>query len=267
VPVAVAIGACIGVAALLFMAAGSGPTMVLVALIVGAAAAEFYTTIRRAGHRPAQLLGLTACVALPLAAYWKGESAFPLVLFLSILFLFLWYLVGAGDEQPTAGMGVTLLGIGWIGGLGAFAALLLRAPDGVSLLLAIALAAVAYDVGAFFVGRSIGQSPLSAASPHKTWEGVGGGALAAVVVSLVVAGWYPGLADGLFGGEYWNSILLGLVIAVAGTIGDLSESVLKRDLGVKDMGSIIPGHGGVLDRFDGILFALPAGYYLVHVLA
>jgi phosphatidate cytidylyltransferase len=266
VPMAVGVGVVIGVAALIFFKAGAWQTMILVVLVVAAAAAEFFTTIRRAGHQPAQLLGLTACVAFPLAAYWKGDAAFPLVLALTVVFLFLWYLVGAGDETPVAGMGVTLLGVGWIGALGAFAALLLRAPDGVSLLLAIALAAVAYDVGAFFVGRSIGQSPLSAASPNKTWEGVLGGFATCLLVTVVVVAAFPGIADGIYGGEYIHTILLALVVSLAGTLGDLAESVLKRDLGVKDMSSLIPGHGGVLDRFDGILIALPAGYYLTLLL-
>lgn len=265
-PMAVGVGVVIGVAALIFFWAGAWQTMILVTLIVAAASAEFFTTIRRAGHQPAQLLGLTACVAFPLAAYWRGEAAYPLVMALTVVFLFLWYLVGAGDESPIAGMGVTLLGIGWIGALGAFAALMLRAPDGVSLLLAVALAAVAYDVGAFFVGRSIGQSPLSSASPHKTWEGVLGGFATCLLVTVVIVAAFPGVADGIYGSEYINTILLALVISLAGTLGDLAESVLKRDLGIKDMSSLIPGHGGVLDRFDGILLALPAGYYLTRLL-
>lgn len=266
IPMAIAAGVLIGVVALIFFALGSTAAMILVVIVVGFAAAEFFTVIGQAGYRPAHLLGLTAAVAFPLAAYWRGESAYPVVIFLTMLFLFLWYLVGAGEDSPTAGMGVTLLGVVWVGALGGFAALMLAAPDGVSLLLAVAIAAVAYDVGAFAVGRSIGQSPLSAASPNKTIEGVAGGVAVSVVVTVLIVGVFPKVADGIYGGEFWNSILLGLVVSVAATLGDLSESVLKRDLGVKDMGSLIPGHGGVLDRFDGILFTLPAAYYLTRIL-
>jgi phosphatidate cytidylyltransferase len=266
-PVAVGVGVAVAAFALVLFSRGPGFAMALVVAILVLAAAEFFTTVRRAGYQPAQLLGIAACAAFPLAAYWRGEAAFPLMIFLVVLFGFLWYLAGAGEEHPVMNLGVSLLGIAYVGGLGAFAALLLRDPvdhDGVSLLLALALVAVAYDVGAFFVGRRLGASPLSPASPSKTWEGVGGGFLAALVVSVLVVG--VGFSISIFGNSGANSVGLAIVVTLAATLGDLAESVMKRDLGVKDMGNILPGHGGVLDRFDGILFALPAAYYLAQIL-
>jgi phosphatidate cytidylyltransferase len=177
-----------------------------------------------------------------------------------------WYLVGAGGPDPRVleGSGATLLGVAWIGGLGATATAMLRIPDDGKWLLFVALlATVAYDVGGLFIGRSMGHRPLSAASPNKTLEGLLGGMGAVFVVTLVcVAILELGVETGAGAG-----ILLGLGAAVAAPLGDLCQSLLKRDLGVKDMGTLLPGHGGVLDRIDGMLFVVPALYWLTVSLA
>lgn len=262
-PTAVGVGAALGVVALILLALGPGWAMLLVAAIAFLGAAEFFTTTRRAGYQPAQLLGIAACVAMPLAAYWKGTLGYPVVLGLVMMCGFLWYIIGAGDERPTMNLGVTMLGIGWVGVLGSFAGLLLGAPDGASLFLSVVLVAVAHDVGAYFVGGAIGRAPLTPISPHKTIEGLAGGIVAAIVASLVLVG---AVGIGPFSESILDAFLLGLVVGAATAIGDLCESVVKRDLGVKDMGNILPGHGGVLDRMDGILFAMPAAFYLGLVL-
>src|SRR5690606_27062462 len=140
------------------------------------------------------------------------------------------------------------------------AALLLRAPHGTGMLVAAVVGTVAYDVAGLFIGRSMGRAPLSVASPNKTVEGTVGGMAAALVAVVVVVGIVPGVYP--FGDSLVDTILLGVVLALVAPVGDLCESLLKRDLGVKDMGSILPGHGGLLDRFDGLLFALPATYYV-----
>jgi phosphatidate cytidylyltransferase len=202
-------------------------------------------------------------VVLPLATFWKGTTAYPVVLGLTVMCAFLWYIVGAGEERPTMNLGVTSLGILWIGGMASFAGLLLGAPDGSSLMLSVLLVAVAHDVGAFFIGRSLGRAPLTPISPGKTVEGFFGGIVVSIVVAVVVVG----LPDiGPLGVDFWDAFWLGLVVGLATAVGDLCESVVKRDLGVKDMGNILPGHGGVLDRMDGILFALPAAWYLTMAL-
>jgi phosphatidate cytidylyltransferase len=103
---------------------------------------------------------------------------------------------------------------------------------------------------------------MSAASPNKTFEGLAGGWIAAVLAAVVVVGLIAPWDDLGIG----QKALFGLVAAVAATLGDLCESLLKRDLGVKDMGTLLPGHGGVLDRFDALLFVLPATYYAARIL-
>ena len=122
------------------------------------------------------------------------------------------------------------------------------------------VAAVFYDVGGFFVGRQFGRTPLTAVSPNKTVEGLLGGIVVAVVATVVTAAFFGPLSFG-------QSVVFGLALAIAAPIGDLAESLLKRDLGVKDMGTLLPSHGGVLDRFDGMLFVLPTAFYMLRVLS
>jgi phosphatidate cytidylyltransferase len=240
-----------------------GPAFVLVfaTAIITACAMELFNVMRRAGYLPASLLGLVATVSLLLATYWKGEAALPLVLVVTVISTLLWYLMGIIPARPTINAAVTLFGIGWVGLLGSFAALLLRdhgLPNGVGLFAGAVLATVAYDVVGYVAGSRIGSRPLAPSiSPNKTWEGLLAGGLAAISVSAVItAQIHP-----------WNfkhGLLLGIVVAVVAPVGDLCESMVKRDIGVKDMGDVLPGHGGLLDRFDALLFVLPAVYYLAQ---
>ncbi len=230
--------------------------------MVVAAAAEAFDVFRRAGHKPATLLGLVATGSLMIGAYVRGERAIPLVLALAVVFGMLWYLFGVVRGRPSVNLGITFLGLLWVGFLGSFASLMLRYPDreGVAFLLGTVLAVVANDVGALFIGRKWGNTPLAGEiSPNKTWEGFGG---AAVFTLLICAAIVSRIHPWGFG----SAIVLGLVVSIVGPLGDLCESMVKRDLGLKDMGSVLPGHGGVLDRFDALLFALPAAYYLVELL-
>jgi len=219
---------------------------------------EFQAATQRAGYRPAALLGLVAAAAYPLAVYHRGIEAYPLLGVLTIGAALAWHLIGAdGDARVVESVGVTLFGVAWIAGLGSFAALLLALPDGRGMFVTAVLAAVAYDVGGLAIGRSMGTKQLSDVSPNKTIEGLVGGMIASMFVVLVVVG--------LFGLAPWDSIgdslKIALIAALAAPFGDLCESLVKRDLGVKDMGDLLPEHGGLLDRFDGLLFVLPAVFY------
>jgi len=263
VPLAAAVGIGMAIVAALLFMAGAAPTMLLIEVVLVAAGFEFFAAVQKSGFRPATLLGLAAVAALPIATYWKGESAIPAILFLTFLFGIVWYLSSAsGRARPTANLGVTLIGVIWIGVLGSYAALLVDIPQqGVSLLLVAVVAAVATDVGGFFFGRAMGRSPLIATSPNKTVEGLVGGiasTIFAVFIVVVILG-----VSSLGAGK---ALLLAIVLSVVGPLGDLAESLFKRDLGLKDMGSLLPEHGGLLDRFDALLFVLPTTYYMVRIL-
>ncbi len=253
--------------AILCLVIGKPTTLLLIAAVLAMAASEFFVSLRKVGYQPATLLGLTATTAMPLAVYWRGESAIGVVLVLTVIFGALWYLMGVTTERPVPNLGVTVLGVVYIGVLGSYAAILLDTPDGLGLVLTAVVLAIGYDVGGYFVGRAIGRSPLSEASPNKTVEGLLGGMVATVAVGLVVVG-IVGIDP--FSGEPFGTIdavLVAVAAAVVAPIGDLAESLMKRDLGIKDMGSILPGHGGVLDRFDALLFVLPTVYFVVRLLA
>ena len=214
------------------------------------------------GYQPAALLGIAAPAAMPLAIYWRGLDALPLVLFLTVAFSLVWFLIGVGNESPLLNVGVTVMGVVYVGVLGSFAALMLSlwGDRGIGILLGGVVATVAYDVGGLVVGRAAGRSPLSAASPNKTVEGlVGGMALCVLASTVVVSMWEPW-------GTWKHGFVLGVCAAIAAPIGDLCESLLKRDLGVKDMGALLPGHGGLLDRFDALLFVLPVTYEVARLL-
>jgi phosphatidate cytidylyltransferase len=257
-----AVAAILAGAAILCLVLGDGPMLVLIAAAVTVAAAEFYAVLRRVGYQPATLLGLGAVLTMPFATYWRFEAGIPLVLFLSMLFAGVWYIFKVTTERPVPNLGVTMLGVVYLGVLGSHGALLLRAPDERWLLTAIILVTVASDVVSYFVGRAIGSMPLSEFSPNKTVEGTFGGALAAAVVGLAIG--FVGL--GPFDGNILEALALGVMAAIVAPIGDLAESIMKRDLGVKDMSSLLQGHGGVLDRIDALLFTIPAGYYLMRVM-
>jgi phosphatidate cytidylyltransferase len=264
-PFAIGVGVGLAVLAAVLFWIGPAATMVLVVAVVFLSALEFYEKLREKGYQPATLVGLVAVVGMPLAVYWKGEEALPLVLVLGLFTACLWFLIsGTADSSPLPNVAVTTLGMVLIGVNGAFAATQLRAPDGVSLLLLTAIGVVAYDVGGLFVGSAAGRTQLVPwVSPNKTVEGLAGGVLAVVLALLLCQ--LVGIQE-VFSESLGRMLLLALVIAVTAPVGDLTLSMLKRNLGVKDWGTLLPGHGGILDRFCSFLFALPAAWYLYRVL-
>jgi phosphatidate cytidylyltransferase len=261
-PTRLVTGAILAAVALLAFVVGRAGTAVLVTVIVAAAAFELFEGFRRAGFQPATLLGLLGSLSLVGIAYNHGERAFPLVAAVVVGFTLLWYLAKVVHARPMVNAAVTVFGFAYVGILGGFAGLLLVFPDGVGMIIGLALCAVSYDVAGYFVGSRMGHRPLMPdVSPNKTVEGLVGGMAASVAMGLVIA---------VVGLHPWNTLghglLLGIIVAIFAPLGDLVESMLKRDLGLKDFGTLLPGHGGVLDRFDAMLFCLPAVYYLVVAL-
>ena len=144
--------------------------------------------------------------------------------------------------------------------LGGFVALLLAEPDGEQAIVTFILITIASDIGGYAVGVLFGKHPMAPViSPKKSWEGFAGSTF-----FCVVAGWATVVY--LFDGRWWVGVLLGLVAVVAATMGDLCESVIKRDLGIKDMSQIIPGHGGLMDRLDSLLATAAPTWLVLHYL-
>ncbi len=240
---------------------GSKGLLVLAAIVIVACAVEAYGILQRSGFRPATLLGLVATAGFMFAGYWRGVGALPLVLGLTFAATMVWYLLGIVEARPLANVAVTSMTVVWVGLFGSFASLLLRAGDGRGLFIGVVVVTVVSDIVAYLVGKQFGRRALAPdISPGKTVEGLVAGIVAALVVGAIVgkeiAPW-GGLIHGL---------VLGVVVAILAPIGDLFESLIKRDLNVKDSGTILGAHGGVLDRFDSLLLVLPGAYFFASYL-
>ncbi len=261
VAMAIVSGVVLGAIALICFKVGPVASVALVTVVVTMAVAEAYAAFRQGGYHPVTLLGLVGAVSLMVAAYNRGEAALPLVFVLLVAFCFVWHLAGVEHTDAVRSIGTTLFVFGWVAVFGSFAALLVSPtmfPDrhGIAFLLGGVIAVVAYDVGALTFGAWLGRHPLASVSPNKTWEGFVGGLLTSVIITTVIVHMIHPWTVG-------KAAALGVVVSIVATLGDLFESTVKRHLGRKDMGRLMPGHGGLLDRIDGLLFALPATFYLV----
>jgi phosphatidate cytidylyltransferase len=227
---------------------------VILAMIVSTG--EFYATARSEDGRPLALFGLLGVVFMGLGAQLTGAAAiagwaaaFSVV---TILFLTL-----SPRRQPLEDASVTITGMVWVGLL-SFAILIAQGPHPVAYILFVVLLIAANDTGAYFVGRAFGRRKLSPLiSPKKTLEGLIGGLIAGLVVASILATFPAWETIGIA-----KALVAGTVVGLIAPLGDAVESMVKRSLGVKDMGSVLPGHGGMLDRIDGFLFAVPAIYFL-----
>jgi len=231
-----------------------------VALIGGLTALhELYAMGR--GLRPIVLGGYIGLV-LTLLGVQLGDVTWMLGgMFATVVVAFILY--GFSDARPsaTAAISLTLLGVVWVGG-GLGCLILLRAipDDGRLVIFTVLIAVFADDTAAYFVGRTIGRHKMAPRiSPGKSWEGFVGGTIAAMAVAFFAMYDQGYLTD-------LEALALGATVAFSSTLGDLFESAIKRDLGVKDSGRILAGHGGMLDRADSILWAGPAALYLVLAL-
>jgi phosphatidate cytidylyltransferase len=265
--------------------------MVAVAVAAGLAAHEFYSMARRAGYLPLYPLGVALALILALRGYLLGDlfagvayagpgvAVEVLVLVLALTLVLArqgvgWWRVpmtqGTASQAALASprspylawadLGLTLAGAVYTGGLLGYAPLLAALPDGngTSWLLMVLLGTAACDTGAYFVGSMLGKHKLIPhISPAKTWEGLVGGTLGAIIAAIALSG--------LLRLDLTQAIFLGLLVCAAAVAGDLCESLLKRAAGVKDSGHVIPGHGGLLDRLDSILFVVLAAYWFTQV--
>lgn len=223
--------------------------LVLIAIV------EFYQALRPAGFNPVTLIGLLGTAAVWYAAWNSGPFYVAGVLAAVVLVSGFWFVV-MPRAYPLANAAVTVLGVAWAPVLASFAIPLFRADDAWALTTALVVFTALNDIAAFSYGRAFGNRRLAPVlSPNKTLEGFLGATVITVLAGIVVGRF--GLLEPLV----WQSaVALAVVISVFGPIGDLAESTVKRAIGVKDMGSSLPGHGGVLDRIDAYLFAIPAAY-------
>ncbi len=229
------------------------PALVALALavfIIGAG--EFYTALRRSGRHPIALFGFVGIVGATLGAYAWGAIAIPMSFFLVVTLLLLFYAVVPGKVEPMANLALTVSVMAWVG-LGAYAMLIAVSDDYRTLVVGVVFAVAAMDIAQYFVGRALGRHQLSPwVSPKKTIEGLVGGVIVALTIGALLH-FFPPF-------ELTSGLAIGAATAVLVPLGDLAMSAAKRSLGLKDMGSILPGHGGFLDRIDGLIFVIPAAW-------
>jgi phosphatidate cytidylyltransferase len=248
------VGLILGAAAVLVIVQGGWIYFVAMVLLALLGMLEFYRITRP--YHPATLAGLIAAGLMLFCAWYRTPvgvlGSFGLGLGLTFA------VVAWGGPRPgvTGRMAATMLGPLWVAYGFSHLLMMRRLDEGMALVLTVVFGTWAGDTMAYFVGKFFGSTPMAPRlSPKKTWEGYAGGVLGTVIM-VVFIGLYTDLTPS-------ESLLVGLTIAVVGPLGDLFESLIKRDVDVKDAGSFLPGHGGVLDRFDALLFSAVAVYYLV----
>jgi len=269
VPAAFLTGVVLAIAALAALLIGDWLFGLLAAAVVLLAQGELFGVLVKHHRQPATAVGLVAGALMLAAGYFRGEGAVLAMFVLGVAATFLWFMAGpaSGRKDAATNIGLTVLNMAWVPLLGSYLFVLLEADSGTSLVVSVIGLTFVYDTAAFLSGSVWGgqffERPLAPTiSPKKSVEGVIIGSLVTVVVAVTLV---TSFVDP-FENQRIEALLLGLVVAAAATFGDLAESLVKRDVGIKDMGSILPGHGGVLDRIDSLLFVAPAAFFLYRII-
>lgn len=235
---------------------------IFLAVASAASAVAVWELHRAMAHRdfqPPVISTYVGSVLIPVVAYVWGKDAFVSAIVLVLVAVIIEAsVVPHADAQRNAAVGalITL----YVPALVGFAALLLRPDDGDWRIVTFIFVVVCSDIGGYAVGVIFGKHPMApSVSPKKSWEGFAGSATACLIGGVLSV-------TLLLHGRWWVGLLLGACVVVTATIGDLSESVIKRDLGVKDMSNLIPGHGGLMDRLDSLLVSVPVVWAILTVL-
>jgi phosphatidate cytidylyltransferase len=260
VPAAIAVGLILGIGLVIAPVYLYPPAFIaILAVAMVLAVGEFVVLARGVGAEPPVGWLHAGVAAVVIAAAVDGTRGLIAAAAVAMALMMAARVVRPVDgfikDISAAGFGLLYTGV-----LAAFAALLLYADDGADRLIVVLATGVASDVGGYITGVTMGRHPLAPKlSPKKTWEGL----IGSFVLSMAVAaGGFVWLLDG----ELWQGLVFGACIVPAAVLGDLVESALKRDAGVKDSGSLLPGHGGMLDRIDSLLVAAPVGWLLLEIM-
>ncbi|MBW3603269.1 MAG: phosphatidate cytidylyltransferase [Actinobacteria bacterium] len=263
-PVAIVTGVVAAAAFLVTLAVHPLVFLGFLAVLAVVALLELDVAFRAVGLRPATAVAAVSGMVALLGVHAAGAGAQGLALTVLLLGTAGWTLglpSGEGPAgRPLASAGATVLMALWVPFGLSFAGLLLARPQGAYLVMATVALTVTNDISAYAFGVRLGRRRLApAVSPAKTWEGFAGGLATTLAVAVLVTARLAEVGVG-------TALALAAGVAVAGTVGDLAESLVKRDLGVKDLGRVMPGHGGLMDRGDAILFSLPVAHLLLRAL-
>ena len=258
-PVAIASGVTLALAIVLSLAFWDPAFMFIVGAAVVVAIWEMHQGLMTRGIDIPQEPLMLGGVVMVVVAFVFGAPELVTATAVTALATMLWLLRRGVDgyvQNATASV-FTLI---YIPFLGSFVALLLAEDEGAKAILTFIIVTAASDIGGYAAGVLFGKHPMAPViSPKKSWEGFAGSAIACIAAGYVLVVY-------LLDGEWWVGVLLGVITVVMATLGDLCESVMKRDLGIKDMSQIIPGHGGLMDRLDSLLATAPPIWLLLHYL-
>jgi phosphatidate cytidylyltransferase len=268
-PAAIAVGVGLGAYVVLTLIFWRFGFVLLIALALALAAVELNNALRRVNMRAAVVPIVVGSVAIAIGSYLAGRQTPPVfsttsvllaALALTVLASLVWRMP-AGADGYVRDSAASLLIIAYVPLLGSFTALILAAPrDGVARTVTFLLVVVMNDVGGYVAGVLFGRHPMAPRiSPKKSWEGFAGSVVFGTAAAVLMA---------LYGlhTHFWVGVVLGVCLVAVATCGDLIESLIKRDLGIKDMSSFLPGHGGVMDRLDSLLVAAPVAWLIMYVL-
>lgn len=263
------ITAAVGVPLVIFTIWFGDPWPWFTLLIAAAALAgtyEFYHMANFDRREPLIYLGLLWALALVLSPHYGNPNVLPMVITATIVISLIWLLLHPSREKAFRNWAWTIAGALYVGWMLSYW-LSLRGLEGGSeygrnwVYLAM-FTTFANDTGAFFIGRARGKHKLAPTiSAAKTWEGAIGGLISAILAAIVIAMVLNLISPFTF--KYWQIIFLGFLVGLFAQLGDLVESLLKRNMGVKESGNLLPGHGGILDRFDSLIFVGAVVYYYV----
>jgi phosphatidate cytidylyltransferase len=257
-PVAIGVGVVLGGLVILTLLTVKATFLAYMGIAIAIALAELTGALAKRDINIPVIPVAAGGAAMITCAYWLGSRETLAALGLTVVGIVAWRLTGGTSgyvKDTTAG----LFAAAYLPFLATFVAAMLVPADGPRRVLTFIIVTICSDIGGYFAGITVGRHPMAPAiSPKKTWEGFAGSA-----VACLVAGWL--CVTLLLHGHYWQGLLTGAAVVLAATIGDLVESMIKRDLDIKDMGTLLPGHGGVLERLDSLLVAAPVVWLLLYL--
>ncbi len=236
---------------------------IIFAAILAGAGYEYYNIFKNDKFAPSPLIIITWIIILAISRAFFAFAHTDVILTLCIFFVVTRHIIGyeKGDENAAIDFGVSLAGILYIGWLGSYLFSMRSMPDGAWWIMLTLPAVWIADSAAYFVGKRFGKHPFTKrVSPKKSWEGYLGGVFFTTLLLPLLASFLSLFSSSI---TPIHGIILGLIISAFAPLGDLAESLFKRQFGIKDSSNILPGHGGILDRIDSWLWAVPIGYYLI----
>ena len=257
-PAAIGVGAGLGGLVVLTLFTVKATFLLYMGIALGIALAELTSALAKRDINIPVIPVAAGGVAVLACAYWLGPRDTLAALGLTVIAIIAWRLAGGASgyvKDTTAGV----FAAAYLPFMGSFVAAMLVPADGPRRVLTFIILVICSDIGGYFAGITVGRHPMAPViSPKKTWEGFAGSAAA-----CLVGGWL--CVTLLLHGHWWQGLLTGAAVVLAATIGDLVESMIKRDLDIKDMGTLLPGHGGVLERLDSLLVAAPGVWLLLYL--